>query len=230
MRDSHFSHSQGNIPWEAHYASFYLKVFNADSYSNLIRDKFATEMDKDEEHQVMSPTCLAHRVSPLGSELDWMEPSFCMCNSKILQRHGSERVYDAFQLLRTEPLVQKMVKSLSSDEAVWNAVLNNEVVRELRESFSAAEDNGLKSPEDESPEDSNEATNIVKWIFDSTRGKLLAVFEKITKLVNDVFQSPESEKTTASGGTDLFKEKLRTSFMLSIMVLLVVVVARAHKA
>lgn len=30
-----------------------------------------------------------------------------------------------------------MVISLSSDRAVWDAVMNNEVVRELRESFYA---------------------------------------------------------------------------------------------
>lgn len=33
--------------------------------------------------------------------------------------------------------MQRIVKSLSTDEAVWEAVLNNEVVQELRESISA---------------------------------------------------------------------------------------------
>jgi hypothetical protein len=32
---------------------------------------------------------------------------------------------------------QKMVVSLSSDKAVWDAVLNNAVVRELRETYYA---------------------------------------------------------------------------------------------
>ncbi|XP_062092198.1 uncharacterized protein LOC133798042 [Humulus lupulus] len=224
----------GPVPskYEVHDAlSALQQVFNADSYSNLIRDRFAFELDRDEEHLVMSPTGLAHRVSPVGSESesDWMEPSICMCNSKFLQRHGSDRVHDAFNLLRTEPLVQKMVKSLSSDEAVWNAVLNNEVVRELKESFSAAEDSAEKNWDERSKEDSNEATNIVKLIFDSTRGKIMEVIGKITKIVNDLFQPPQSEKATTEV-PDLLKEKLRTSFMLSIMVLLVVVVSRAHKA
>ncbi|KAF4364921.1 hypothetical protein F8388_020635 [Cannabis sativa] len=208
-------------------------VFNADSYSNLIRDRFSLELDRDhEDHLVMSPTGLAQRVvSPVvsdESDSDWMEPSICMCNSKLLQYHGSDRVYDAFNLLRTEPLVQKMVKSLSSDEAVWNAVMNNEVVRELKESFSAAEDGGEKNWDERPKEECNEATNIVKLIFDSTRGKIMQVIEKITKIMNDLFQ--EKEKTTASEMADLFKEKLRTSFMLSIMVLLVVVITRSHKA
>lgn len=35
------------------------------------------------------------------------------------------------------PLFQRMVISLSSDKDVWNAVLNNEAVRELKESFNA---------------------------------------------------------------------------------------------
>lgn len=33
--------------------------------------------------------------------------------------------------------MQRMVISLSSDKAVWDAVLNNEVVRELKESLDA---------------------------------------------------------------------------------------------
>lgn len=32
---------------------------------------------------------------------------------------------------------QRMVMSLSSDKAVWDAVMNNEVVRELRETYYA---------------------------------------------------------------------------------------------
>lgn len=204
------------------------QVFNQETYSNLVRDKFAPDFVNGEEHQVMSPTDLVHQISPVGSELDWMEPSVLMCNSKMLQPYGSERVYDAFHLLQTDPLVQNMVKSLSSDEAVWNAVLNNAAVRELRDSF-CLEDSRSKST-DESSDGSNEETNIVTWIFNGARAKIMEVVEKITKLVNDLFQPPENEKTSDSGGTDPFKEKLRTSFMLTIMVLLVVVVARAHKS
>lgn len=65
----------------------------------------------------------------------------------------------------------------------------------------------------------------MKLIFDGTREKIMEVVEKITKLVSDLFQVPPEK-----GDADAFKEKLRTSFMLSIMVLLVVVVARANKA
>lgn len=52
------------------------------------------------------------------------------------------------------------------------------------------------------------------------------VIGKITKLVNGIFHGPEEETSTEA--TDLFTKKLRTSFMLSVMVLLIVAVVRAH--
>ncbi|KAF3956973.1 hypothetical protein CMV_017961 [Castanea mollissima] len=195
------------------------QVFEPASYPNLVRDKFASDLEKDVAYQVMSPT---------GSELDWVEPSFHLCNSRVLQPHGSDRVYDAFHMLQTEPSVQRMVISLSSDKAVWDAVLNNEVVRELKESYFAVENNEPQSP-DESSEGSNEATSVLSWIFYSTKAKVMEVFEKITKLVNELFPSTENEKTSA-GATDPFQEKLKTSFLLSVVVLLIVAVTRAHKA
>ncbi|PRQ32438.1 hypothetical protein RchiOBHm_Chr5g0046391 [Rosa chinensis] len=68
-----------------------------------------------------------------------MEPYVYLCNS---QPQGRQRVYEAFSLLQNESSVQRIVVSLSSDRAVWDAVMNNEVVRELRESFYAG-DEGL---------------------------------------------------------------------------------------
>lgn len=195
------------------------QVFEPPSYSNLVRDKFASDLEKDVADQVTSPT---------GSELDWVEPSFHLCNSRVLQPHGSNKVYDAFHMLQTEPSVQRMVISLSSDKAVWDAVLNNEVVREFKESYFAVENNEPQSP-DESSKGSSEATSVLSWIFDNTKAKVMEVFEKITKLVNELFPSTENEKTTA-GASDPFQEKLKTSFLLSVVVLLIVVVTRAHKA
>ncbi|KAI4320079.1 hypothetical protein MLD38_033595 [Melastoma candidum] len=47
----------------------------------------------------------------------------------------TESVFDAFDMMRFEQSIQKMVMSISSDKAVWEAVLNNEVVKELRELY-----------------------------------------------------------------------------------------------
>lgn len=90
---------------------------------------------------------------------------------------------------------------------------------------------GNKKPEssDDGTDDSNEATNVLRWIFDNTKAKVMEVIEKITNLMNELFQSSDDQKTT-DGATDPFMEKLKTSFLLSIVVLLIVVVSRAHKA
>lgn len=199
------------------------QVFDPARYSNLVRDKFSFGLDEDISDQVASPT---------GLEIDWVEPSLHLCNPRKLQLHVPDRVSDAFHLLQTEPTVQKMVKSISSDKAVWDAVMNNEAVRELRDSYYA--DAVDKTPLDldescESSDDPSEATSILRWIFDNTRTKFMEVISKITNLMSKLFEQPEDEKTTA-GATDPFKEKLKTSFLLSVMVLLVVVLGRTNKA
>uniref|UniRef100_A0A7N0U6G8 Uncharacterized protein n=1 Tax=Kalanchoe fedtschenkoi TaxID=63787 RepID=A0A7N0U6G8_KALFE len=69
------------------------------------------------------------------SEVDWMEPSLQMYH-RVMPTPGSGRVFDAFRLLHSDAAVQRMVVSLASDRAVWNAVLNNDVVKELRGSLN----------------------------------------------------------------------------------------------
>ncbi|TYJ08031.1 hypothetical protein E1A91_A11G046900v1 [Gossypium mustelinum] len=175
-------------------------------------------------------SCSMHRVHSVGSELDWKEPSKQLYNTRAFQPYVSNSVYDAFHLLQTDPAIQKMVLSLSSDEAVWNAVLNNEVVRELRETYYAAEDSSPMSFDESSVEDSDQSdktTNIVKWIFYNTKEKVLDLFEKLTKLVNELFKLPVDNDTKTPGTPDPFDQRLRTSFLLSVLVLLIVVVSRA---
>ncbi|XP_061982631.1 uncharacterized protein LOC133702323 [Populus nigra] len=205
-------------------------VFDAPLYSQLIRDKFACTVDKDIADQISSPTVLS-QVSSVGSDFDWKEPSPALCNQRALHSYGSHTVHEAFHLLLTEPSVQKMVVSISSDKAVWDAVLNNAVVQELRETYYADENTDPLTSEssDETGEETNPALNFVKWIFDNTRVRVVEVIETVTKLVNELFKPPADDKTSA-GDKDPFEDKLRSSFLLSIMVLLIVVVTRVQKA
>nr|XP_010318167.1 uncharacterized protein LOC101263682 isoform X3 [Solanum lycopersicum] len=198
-------------------------------------DGLGYKSNEDTSNELTSSINLTHEVlSSSGSVSDWIEPSIHICNSKLLQSYGSNRVYDAFYLLQTEPSIQKMVISLSSDKAVWDAVLNNEAVREIRDSLKQvdAADNGLQAGNSEEgldKSDSDGTVDIIGWIILNTKEKVLEIVEKIIDFVNEWFQPPEEEKTS-NGDTDPFEEKLRTSFFLSIVVLLVVVVARAQCA
>ncbi|KAG8638512.1 uncharacterized protein LOC110600028 isoform X2 [Manihot esculenta] len=204
------------------------QVFDVASYPQLITDKFAYNVDKDVTDR--NPTGMLFRVSPAGSDLDWVEPSPYLGNPRVLRSYGPDRVYDAFHLLQTEPSIQRMVISLSSDKAVWDAVLNNDVVRELREAYHAEiVTSSTTERSGETGNDSNPALDAVKWIFENTKAKFMEAIEKITKLMNELFKAPNDDKKT-TGATDQFEEKLRTGFLLSVVVLLVVVVSRAHRA
>ncbi|PWA78137.1 hypothetical protein CTI12_AA216750 [Artemisia annua] len=177
---------------------------------------------------------ISHAVTSLqdsfkiGSELDWIEPSMNLCNStSTLQVPSSDKVYEAFHLLQTEPSVQRMVISLSSDKAVWNAVMNNDVVREIREAVT--EGKSISEGSGDSVNDTNPVTQVLRWIFVNTKDKVIEVVEKITKIVNELVQHMNKGKTDTNGSIDSFQEKLKSSFFLSIMVLLIVVVSRSRK-
>ncbi|XP_010264373.1 PREDICTED: uncharacterized protein LOC104602389 isoform X2 [Nelumbo nucifera] len=107
------------------------------SCSQLVEHGFPSTSDKDVTSQISNPTSFLHRDSPHGSHRDWIEPPLHLHNPRMLQSHQCERVYDAFRLFEADLSIKKMVISLSTDKAVWNAILNNEVVRELTQSFSA---------------------------------------------------------------------------------------------
>lgn len=73
---------------------------------------------------------------------------------------------------------------------------------------------------------SDKTANIVKWIFNNAKEKVLDLFEKLTKLVK-LFNLPLDNDTRTAGTPDPFDQRLRTSFLLSVLVLLIVVVSRA---
>ncbi|KAL8520265.1 hypothetical protein ACS0TY_010988 [Phlomoides rotata] len=190
-------------------------------------DVFATVPSTDEVHHAVSALKQAFggsdEVAKVSSEMDWIEPSPRLCNSKMLQLHGPDTsVYNAFHLLETEPCVQRMVISLSSDKAVWDAVLDNEVVKELRRSIceQAAECS------DKGCGDSNPMKDILSWIVANGKAKIMQVMDSIKKLVYEAFQG---HKDVGGDCADPFQEKLTTSLLLSVMVLLVVVITRTTK-
>ncbi|KAK3033265.1 hypothetical protein RJ639_033145 [Escallonia herrerae] len=204
------------------------RVLDPASYSQVMKDRLDYHSDKDVADRISSPTGTLRRVSSVGSECSWIEPSLQQFNSRMPHSRGSERVLDAFHLLQTEPSVQKMVISLSSDKAVWNAVLNNEAVQELRQSLGEADKN-IHGSLEEGSDGSNATANMLNWMVIHAKAKVMELVDKITKLVNELFQSPAVE-AAGEGDADPFEEKLRTCFLLSVVVLLIVVVTRARGA
>ncbi|KAI3918727.1 hypothetical protein MKX01_042047 [Papaver californicum] len=183
---------------------------------------FGTVPSVDEVRDAVSSL---QQFSSAGPDGDWVEPALHVNNPRTLRSHGYERVYTAFHLLQTDPSVQRMVVSLSTDKTLWDAVLNNEAVQELRESFHSAESGEeLRSSEKGLPLD--EPKNMLKWMLEETKGKFIEFVEKITSLLSGMFQPQEKETEVAN---DMFEDTLRSSLFLSVMVLMVVVITRAQR-
>lgn len=225
----------GPVPskWEVENAvSALQQVFDSTPYP-WIRDRFGLPMEEEIVNESEGQSGLWDQCSRVGSEIDQVDIANTS-DMRTLRPYGPERVYDAFNMLKTEPAVQRMVVSLSSDKAVWDAVLNNEVVKELRESYHAAESDGHpeESPEEtpeKSPDNSYPVLNAVGWLFDSTRVKLMEMIEGMANLAGKFFKPPAGNPETIARPVDLFGDKLRASFLLSIVVLVVVVVARGRR-
>ncbi|XP_038978302.1 uncharacterized protein LOC120108697 [Phoenix dactylifera] len=149
-----------------------------------------------------------------------MEHALHFNSLKAFKSQGGEKIINAFDLLQSNPSVQRMVVSLSSDKAVWDAVMRNRAVQELKKSFSAV---GSTEPQSSSGgPDIN--TRILRWILENTMIKIMECIDKITMLVNELFHPGEREKDMG-----VFDDLLRSSFMLSVMVLIVVVVTRLQR-
>ncbi|KAK3195130.1 hypothetical protein Dsin_026440 [Dipteronia sinensis] len=147
---------------------------------------------------------------------------FCDLRTLIPQRYG--RLYDAFRLLQTDSSVKRLVVSLATDKAIWDAVMNNESVRKLHESLYTGE-KGIKYESSEG--EPTLATALLRWILDATKAKIMELIEKFQVLVNEVLGSVEGERSIEEAGVEI-EDKVRSSLLLSIVILLIVVVARAH--
>uniref|UniRef100_A0A0A9DSM5 Uncharacterized protein n=1 Tax=Arundo donax TaxID=35708 RepID=A0A0A9DSM5_ARUDO len=135
-------------------------------------------------------------------------------NSSALLTREHRNVLDAFHLLQEDPKVQKMVMALSADQAVWNAVMNNEVVQEYMRSFQGDKETDLKGSSTTPP-------RVMKWVLGNTQAKIKEFLEQILRVVNMLFLAEDKIY-------DVYDDVVRMSFMLSVFVFIVVTIARIH--
>lgn len=77
------------------------------------------------------------------------------------------------------------------------------------------------------PEDEEVAVVILRWMLGFTKSKIFQLLENFASVVNEIFQPTPKEKPT-SELNDLLDEKVRSSLLLSVVILLIVVFARGH--
>ncbi|KAG6497347.1 hypothetical protein ZIOFF_045246 [Zingiber officinale] len=128
-------------------------------------------------------------------------------------------------------LMQRMVVSLASDKAIWDAIMKNEAVQELRESCIT----GLMLPsgcQGETGSILSEFWNagrdiaiiILRWILENLKTKVHALLLLISQLVDELFHVVEPG--TSMGFLDGI---LRSMFMLSLMVISIVIIIRIQQ-
>ncbi|KAG0458949.1 hypothetical protein HPP92_022077 [Vanilla planifolia] len=171
------------------------------------------EQEDVKDKAVVSTNTLPRTLST-GSQSDWVEPAMHLYSSKTYKSQEREKVLDAFRLLQINPSIQKIVVSLSSDRAVWDAVMKNEVVQEFRKSISEAEN---KEGPDEGPEASS---TILRWFLDA-KARIMEVLDKIAKLLS---------QCTGKEHFCVVDDVLRSSFMLSVAVFIIIVMKRAQQS
>lgn len=178
--------------------------------SGMFVNYFTADSDASEK-QTVQISNLGNSPSNIGLD-DCTEPAALALNSTALMTREHQNVLDAFQLLQEDASVQKMVMALSTDKAVWDAVMNNEVVQEFKKSFQDAKETDTKGSSSAPP-------GMMQWVLENTQAKIKEFLEKILQLVHTVFQAQSMDY-------DLSDDVVRMSFMLSVFVFIVVTIAR----
>ncbi|KAJ3680609.1 hypothetical protein LUZ60_016887 [Juncus effusus] len=217
----------GRVPSSDEVQAAVLSLQQMSIHSSFYGDDENKNLEKNTEEQERVSIPRSNRSSAeisTGSESDWMEPTFHACNQlSSSSSKDRQKVLEAFRLLQTSPSVQKMVVSLSSDEAVWDAVMKNEVVQELRKSLEEGISEGKKKKKDEGPFENLAAA--LGRIFGTTRTKLMEFFQNISNIVNEIFHRSASEENDDER-MGSFAEAVRSSLMLSVVVFLIIIVTR----
>lgn len=146
--------------------------------------------------------------------------------SNIMKSLGQKRLLDAYHLLQTDASVQRLVISISSDPKVWDAILKNDAVQEVRGSLPhTATESGEKGMSYNQEHDS--IPFIAKWIFAFMKSKIIEIIEKLEVFVLETLQHVSKNKNARLELDGLVEEKVRSSLLLSVVILMIVVVTRS---
>ncbi|XP_073138112.1 uncharacterized protein [Henckelia pumila] len=164
----------------------------------------------------------AHSASK--SELDGVQQLLHRLDqTNMLQSPGYAKFRDAFRTMQVEPAFKNTVTSISCDKAVWEAIQRNKAVQDLPGSIFAAKKGRLLNC---SEEEADIIFLILRWILNFTRSRVLELAERFGFLLAEMIQSSPKDKPT-SELDHLLEEKVRSSLLLSIVIMLIVVITRS---
>lgn len=172
------------------------------------------------------------RTPLLHEKVKW-EPSYCqpgqqdykLCSALSVAQH---KILNALHLLWTNSTVKNMVVSLSTDKAVWNAIMKNEKVQEFKKTYHA--DKYLKHVEFDSrgskaqwSDGSPDITAVfLRWLFGIAKGVVMKFIEDVISLVNKLFDQQQAMENAM----DVVSDLVNSSFLLSVLVCIIVILKR----
>ncbi|KAG6575228.1 hypothetical protein SDJN03_25872, partial [Cucurbita argyrosperma subsp. sororia] len=162
----------------------------------------------------------------------WLQPLVNSYDSSILHSRGYQLLCKGFQWLLTDPtlkdrrFIQGLVVSLCLDKNVWDAIKNNGIVEKLQELPSSEGGNGNLGS---SKPGADIGSVILSWILQMSLTKIWELVQNFVVLLNNAFLFPGKEKLKAEKREEI-DEKIQSSFVLSLIIMLIVVVSRVQIA
>ncbi|XP_078176788.1 uncharacterized protein LOC144571378 isoform X2 [Carex rostrata] len=172
------------------------------------------------EREIMSVSRTSATTEP---ESDWIEPALNACSEISTTPNNCQKALEAFHLLKVNPSIKRMVVSLSSDRAVWDAVMKNEAVQEIKKSLSEGVADA-KSRDSTGPLEA--IVSVLGSLYSNTKTTVTELIEKVTTFVNNLVHSSEKKDNEES---EFFSDAVKSSLMLSVFVFLIVILGRLQK-
>ncbi|XP_020572122.1 uncharacterized protein LOC110018969 [Phalaenopsis equestris] len=154
------------------------------------------------------------------SGLERSRPGQQIYKSSSVLSQTQHKILNALHLLLVNSSVKDMVVSLSTDKAVWNAVMKNEMVREFKKTYHV--DKYLKHVEYASDANPDITAQILSWLFGIAKAAVMKFMDDIFNLVSKLFDQQTKENTM-----ETVSDLVSSSFMLSVLVFIIVILKRS---
>ncbi|KAL4567191.1 hypothetical protein LXL04_022766 [Taraxacum kok-saghyz] len=199
-------------------SNFYTETSNFGDGSGIRATGYPNEIN-------FGPVPSQFEVQNAISDLRRVMKGFLATNSELMMKSlGQKRLLDAYNLLQTDSSVQKLVLSISSDTEVWDAILKNDAVRDLQRSLPNTDNVEKKRSY---KQELNSSSLLIKWIFSFMKLKITELIEKLEVIVFETIHSMSKKTKSTSKMDDILEEKVRSSLLLSVVILLIVMVTRS---
>ncbi|KAL8172410.1 hypothetical protein V2J09_024214 [Rumex salicifolius] len=162
------------------------------------------------------------------SETSLADTKMCAADQTSVVPLVPNQALQAFKLLKENPIAQTVVASIAADPNVWNAVLQNEALKEYLQTekncMESEEEKPLETPEETVViQDAGNSENVLVNAYGKAKHTVAGWLNNMSGYFQDLFGSQDVKATSESGTSSL----VAGSFIgLAMIVILVVILKR----